>query len=262
MQIEILGASGGIENNVFSSSYLINSSLLLDAGTGLGRLTLEQQSKITKIFLTHAHMDHICCLPLILDSGFDKFSQPVEVYALPEVIAHLREHIFNWKIWPDFTELENEQGKVLKFIPLELNKAVEVITNDGQVSLLPFPAPHTVPACSYLVTSAKDKKLVYTGDTTYTPDYVAQLNRLGQLDALLIECAFPNSLQELVEITQHLSPQLLEKLLNELTHLPKQLLVTHLKPSYTEELKQELQQQLATLECAIQYVQIGDIYKI
>ena len=60
MQLEILGASGGIETNSFTSSYLINSSILFDAGTGLGRLSLGEQAGIKKIFLTHANMDRCC----------------------------------------------------------------------------------------------------------------------------------------------------------------------------------------------------------
>lgn len=260
MQLEILGASGGIETNSFTSSYLINSSILFDAGTGLGRLSLEEQAKIKKIFLTHAHMDHICSLPLILDGLFESLTQPLEVYALPEVISRLQANVFNWEVWPDFTQLDNGKCQILKFFPLEPNQEYRVETYEGEIKITPFLAPHTVPACSFLITNSAGKKLVYTGDTTYTADYVAALNSLGKLDALLIECAFPTRMKEVVLNSKHLCPKMLKLLVSDLTRQPEQLLVTHFKPSQAAEIAQELDQELADVTSQISYVKAGEVY--
>ena len=70
MNIEFLGSNGGIggsaEFNPGSTCIQVSEGILIDAGTGLAKLTVEQMSKIRHVFLTHAHLDHICCLPLFL----------------------------------------------------------------------------------------------------------------------------------------------------------------------------------------------------
>ena len=105
MKVEILGCSGGMGAGEYTTCYRVNEHTLLDAGTGLGRLSHNEQLKIKHIFITHSHMDHICFLPLLIDNLFEHLKEPLQVYALPEVLATLREHIFNWEIWPDFSTL-------------------------------------------------------------------------------------------------------------------------------------------------------------
>jgi phosphoribosyl 1,2-cyclic phosphodiesterase len=70
MQIKILGWAGGIGANLRTTSFLIDDDLLIDAGTGLGDLPLNQMTGIRHIFLTHSHMDHVVGLPLLADSMY------------------------------------------------------------------------------------------------------------------------------------------------------------------------------------------------
>ncbi|MDP3228082.1 MAG: MBL fold metallo-hydrolase, partial [Acidovorax sp.] len=103
MKVRVLGCSGAIAKDCRTTSFLIGENILIDAGTGVGDLTLEEMSKIDHVFLTHSHLDHIAALPLMLDAVSSLRGTPVEVHALPATIAALQAHVFNNVIWPDFS---------------------------------------------------------------------------------------------------------------------------------------------------------------
>ena len=71
MKLRVLGCSGGIGGTGgFSrtTSLLLDDDILIDAGTGLEDLTVEQLERIDHVFLTHSHLDHVSGLPLMIDS--------------------------------------------------------------------------------------------------------------------------------------------------------------------------------------------------
>ena len=68
MKVRVLGCSGAIAKDCRTTSFLIDDNILVDAGTGVGDLTLDEMRKIDHVFLTHSHLDHIAALPLMLDA--------------------------------------------------------------------------------------------------------------------------------------------------------------------------------------------------
>ena len=66
--LRVLGCSGGISADLRTTSLLLNENILIDAGTGVGDLTLAQLRKIEHLFLTHSHLDHICSIPFIAEA--------------------------------------------------------------------------------------------------------------------------------------------------------------------------------------------------
>jgi cAMP phosphodiesterase len=116
MKVRVLGCSGGISQNLATTSFLVDDDILIDAGSGVFALTLEEMRHIKHIFITHSHLDHIASIPLLVDTLFeDLVGRPIIVHALPETIEVIQEHIFNWKIWPDFTQLPHKSNAVIKF---------------------------------------------------------------------------------------------------------------------------------------------------
>ena len=101
MKIRVLGCSGAIAKDCRTTSFLLDDDVLVDAGTGVGDLTLEQMLRIDHVLLTHSHLDHIAALPLMLDSTAGQRSKPVQVHALADTIKALKAHVFNNIIWPD-----------------------------------------------------------------------------------------------------------------------------------------------------------------
>ncbi len=103
MKLRVLGCSGAISQGCRTTSFLVNRNILIDAGTGVGDLTLEEMAAVDHVFLTHSHLDHIAALPLMVDSVAAMRSAPLQVHALQDTIAALRTHVFNDTIWPDFS---------------------------------------------------------------------------------------------------------------------------------------------------------------
>ena len=57
--LKILGCSGSISKGHRTTSFKINENILIDAGSGVLDLTIDELKKIDHIFITHSHLDHI-----------------------------------------------------------------------------------------------------------------------------------------------------------------------------------------------------------
>jgi len=226
--LHILGASGGFGKGRRTTSFLWNDDILIDAGTGVGDLTLEQMIQIDYLFLTHAHLDHVTSLPFLLDAVGAKRHKPLEVFALPQTIAALQSHLFNDTIWPDFTKIPSRENPFLKFTPIELGQTHTF----GNRSVTSIPALHTQPALGYCLSSASGKKLVFTGDSVCGPDFWKSINEIKELKHLIIETSFTNEDEGLADTSKHLTPTGLIKELKNLNLLGVKIHITHLKPGF------------------------------
>lgn len=230
MKLTVLGCSGGIGGpHLATTSLLVDDDILIDAGTGVCTLDVQTLARIDRIFLTHAHLDHIAGLPLLLDSVMELRNGPVQVHAIPEVIAALQAHVFNDLIWPDFSSIPSKEKPIVVFSPLPAEGCMAL---GGGRTLRTLPARHTVPAVGYWLDSGQGS-LVFSGDTTVNPDFWPLVNRIGNLQHLLIECAFPNQEDWLARRSLHLCPSLLVEELAQLEH-PCRVYISHLKPSQGE----------------------------
>ena len=162
MKIRILGWSGGIGGrHLRTTSILVDHDILIDCGTGVADLSIAELAQIDHVFLTHSHMDHIACLPLMADTVGDMRNRPLIVHALPATEEILRAHVFNWAIWPDFTEIPTPERPCLRFEPIAVGQVVDL--QQGR-RLVPLPANHAVPAVAYQLDSGR-ASLVFSGDT-------------------------------------------------------------------------------------------------
>ncbi len=234
MQVRVLGCSGGIGARARTTSFLVDQDILLDAGTGVEDLSVEELAAIDHVFLTHSHLDHIAALPLLVDSVGGLRKKPLVVHALPETISALKTHIFNWVIWPDFTEIPHYERPWMVFEPIALDATVAL---DGRW-VRALPASHTVPALGYHVFNER-AGLVFSGDTGPNDDFWRIVNSVENLQYLIIETAFPNRDQDLAVTSRHLYPIQLGQELEKLKREP-QVLITHLKPSDRKVIEREL----------------------
>ena len=234
MQIKVLGCSGGVGPGLRTTSLLINDEILIDAGTGVGDLSLGQQRKISHIFLTHSHLDHVCGLAFMADNLFDLIERPIEVSAVAETLAAVHDHIFNWKIWPDFSKLPNEKNPLIKFREIHVDTVIKL---DNNITLKPFTVLHTVPAIGYAVESERGT-FAFSGDTYANENLWKSLNALKRLDKLMIEIAFPDEEGDLARTSKHFTPALLGQELKKLKHRPE-LFLTHHKPGCEQIIEKE-----------------------
>lgn len=234
MQIKILGCSGGIGAGLRTTSFMLDDDVLIDAGTGLGDLDLNQMTGIRHIFISHSHMDHIAGLPLLADSMFGAHEEPIVVHALEKTIKALKAHVFNWVIWPDFSELPDKVSPCIRF---EVMKPGEKITiRQREIEMIPV--NHTVPSVAYCVTGPKGGTAVFSGDTTTNDTLWSGMNRYASIDLLFIESAFANFDLEISKLSKHYCPQLLAADLKKLKHNPE-VWLTHFKPGDEDLIYQE-----------------------
>jgi cAMP phosphodiesterase len=184
-QLKILGCSGGVGGSLRTTALLIDQDILIDAGTGVCDLSLEEMARIDWVFLTHSHLDHILSLPLLLDSVGARREKPVQVFALPETINTLRKHIFNNQIWPDFSKIPSIEQPFVVLNTLHVGETHTVGTRDIQV----LPASHSVPAVGYALTAGKST-IAFTGDSGPCPDFWEAISTMSDLKHVLIETSF------------------------------------------------------------------------
>jgi ribonuclease BN (tRNA processing enzyme) len=237
MKIRVLGCSGAIARNCRTTSFLIDSDLLVDAGTGVGDLSLQEMQGVDDVFLTHSHLDHVAALPLMVDAVASMRTRPLRVHALPGTIAALKTHIFNDVIWPDFSRIPSLESPFICFHEVQVGQVLQI----GAKSVEVLPAVHTVPAVGYAVTAGAGC-WVFTGDTEANPAFWQRVNQL-EVALLVIETAFSNREMELARRSLHLSPLALARELGCIAPTRNYpIFVTHTKPAETELIMAEIQQ--------------------
>jgi ribonuclease BN (tRNA processing enzyme) len=242
MNIRVLGCSGGIGAELRTTSLLLGEEILIDAGTGICELSLEQLRRIRHIFVTHSHLDHITGIPLLVDTIFDTLETPLTVHGRRETLRALREHVFNDVIWPDFNRIPNHSAPVLRYQEMVPGEQRTI----GECTLEMIPVNHAVPAAGYRLTCGEGT-LAFSGDTTTNDEFWGALNRHPGLDVLVVEAAFPNRDLELSRLAQHYCPSLLSADLLKLKHRPR-VYITHLKPGAEQEIMEECRAAISGLE--------------
>ncbi|XZG70940.1 MBL fold metallo-hydrolase [Chitinibacteraceae bacterium HSL-7] len=239
MEIRVLGCSGGIGAGLRTTALLLDACTLIDAGTGVGDLPLDELARIDDVFLTHAHMDHIACLPMLIDTVMSLRTQPLRVHATLATLGILKQHVFNWMVWPDFTAIPDHLNPAMVFLPMEEGES-RVLPNGTRITALP--ALHTVPAVGYALDDGVGT-VVFSGDTCDNDEMWQAINALPRLDALIVETAFPNADEALARLSRHFSPRMLADALPALTQARTiDLYVTHFKPAAQEQTMAEVLQ--------------------
>jgi ribonuclease BN (tRNA processing enzyme) len=224
MRVRVLGCSGGIGGKLRTTSLLVDGDVLVDAGTGVGDLPLEALVPIDHVFLSHSHLDHVACLPFLADTTCWVRRKPITVYGLRETLEALRTHIFNWKIWPDFSQIPSAERPCLVYREIAVGETIHL----GERQIMPIPAIHTVPAVGYGI-RGPGGALVYSGDTTVNEGLWRAVNAMPDLKYLIIETAFSNKERDIATASKHLCPELLAGELAKMSVSPE-VYITHLKP--------------------------------
>jgi ribonuclease BN (tRNA processing enzyme) len=237
MKLRVLGCSGGIGGrHLRTTSFLLDKDILVDAGTGVGDLTLAEITQIDHVFVSHSHLDHVCSIPFLVDTVGQMRDKPITVYGIPATLEILQNHLFNWSIWPDFTQIPSPEAPFLRYQPVHLGETVEI---DGR-KVTALPANHVVPAVGYQLDSG-DASLVFSGDTTTNDALWKIVNKIANLKYLLIETAFSNQERQLAVVSKHLCPSMLAE---ELAKLEKsaEIYISHLKPGEIELIMEEIEE--------------------
>jgi cAMP phosphodiesterase len=215
--------------------YLVDDFLAIDAGSLAISINNFQRQNVRDIVITHPHLDHIATLPIFIDDLFETLHEPIRIHATADAIEVLEKNIFNWEVYPRFSELKNNFGKLIEYHPIELYKEFSI----GHLKLRPIPVNHVIPTIGLIITDST-LTIGFSSDTCETVEFWEFVNREEKLDALFIECSFPNSLVELAKTSFHLTPNALSQELKKLNHTDTNIFAVHIKPTHYEMVCKEL----------------------
>jgi ribonuclease BN (tRNA processing enzyme) len=236
----------------YLTTYLINDTVAIDAGS-LGIFGgHEEQARIRHVFLTHSHADHVVGLPMFLDTAYRQSPDCVIVHGSDAVLDSLRRDWFNGRVWPDYENLAPNQCPFVKLFRLEPQQTVEV---EG-LRLTPIEVDHTVPTFGFIVEDATGA-VVFSSDTGPTTTLWERANDLPHLQAVFLELSFPDRLRAIADVSKHLTPCLFAAEMRKVRRAVRWIAV-HIKPRYRHEILAELE---ARPIPGMEIVQAGETYQ-
>lgn len=252
MKIEVIGGYGGESLGCRMTCLLINDTIALDAGSLSQGLSIERQVGIDWILLSHSHVDHTNSIPFFIENVFSQRQSTIDIYTSPATVYAIRKYLFNNATWPDFTQLPNHLLPAVKFHELEDEAPVEL----SGVRFTPITVNHPVPTHGFLI-EQDGKAVLWSSDTGPTQRLWEVANNTPNLKAVCVDTSFDNSLQEIADVSFHLTPRTLEQ---ELRKLEKKVpvLLHHLKPPCVQQIRAEVKQ-LGNPE--IDFLEQGKVYE-
>lgn len=251
MKLQVLGCHGGELPSCRTTCFLVDGVLALDAGALTATLSLEQLLEVDDIIVSHSHFDHVKDLPLLSDLLVGRRKKPVRIWASKACAETLRASMFNDALWPDFTRIPNRKNPVLEIKAFRAGSTFKV----GRYTVTSVPVTHPVESCGFVISNGK-ASLAMSGDTGPTEALWKLLNRSKKLKAVLLETSFPNALQNLADVSGHLTPKTLESELGKFRRNGADVLLYHLKPAFVTQLKREVAQ------LPVQVLELGDVFEL
>ena len=140
-------SSGEMAQNQFLTSFLINETIAVDAGSLGFYGSPWEQARVRHVLLTHTHIDHIASLPIFIENAYNAQRDCVTIHGSDAVLDCLRRDIFNDRVWPDLIRFSVPARPFLRFERLEDGCPVEL---DG-LRFTPVAVNHTVPTLGLII---------------------------------------------------------------------------------------------------------------
>lgn len=236
MRVRALGAYGSALQDKRTCGFLVDDRLMVDAGTITSAKKAPELAAIDDVLVSHVHLDHCKDLAFLTDLVFGQRKAPIRVWGTAEVIGDLRAHMFNNRLWPDFTKIPAD-NPIVTLNVIEHRQPVQV----GPYVVRAFPVNHPVPADGFLIDNGQ-QVLMYSGDTGETDEIWQVAAKEERLSAVYLECSFPNNMKGVADISGHLVPSQLPGEIAKLGPKGKSVpvYVYHLKPQVEKELREQI----------------------
>ncbi|MEJ7624185.1 MAG: 3',5'-cyclic-nucleotide phosphodiesterase [Pyrinomonadaceae bacterium] len=239
MKLQMLPSSIDENGKASARQYLltivVDDRVAIDAGCLAFSCTDAQRRQIRDVVLTHPHLDHIAGLPMFIDDLFASIEEPLRIHATAEIIEILERDVFNWAIYPRFSELSNQFGPVVEYRPFVRNADFSA----AHLSIESVAVNHKVSANGFIVSDGKSSVAI-TGDTGPTDEIWRRCRQRKDISAILVECAFPNEMQSVADVSHHLTPARLRVEIDKLGGLDVPISVICIKPMYRERVIEQI----------------------
>jgi cAMP phosphodiesterase len=245
--------NGGASPRQHLLSIIIDDRVAIDAGSLAFSCSDLQRSQVRDVVLSHTHLDHIAGLPMFIDDLFASLDEPIRIHATRQMIDTLERDVFNWSIYPRFSELSNRNTAVVEYKEYERGGRFDV----EHLSIQSVPVNHQVNASGFIISNGAGSVAI-SGDTAETDDFWTVCNSVRDLRAVLVECAFPNELADLASVSYHLTPERLKSEIEKLENSGYPVFVINIKPMYRS---QVLEQIAAARIPRVEILEIGKVYE-
>ena len=236
MKIEILGCYGNINGQCRATAFLINDTILLDAGTVSEVLDDERLKRISNVLISHTHLDHVKGLfPLVDELAMMGGNYRINIVAVKKVLDMISANLFNNIVWPDFTVIPSRESSVIRLSELTLEKESHV---DG-ITVKPVLMRHTVYTTGFVI-KENGKGFMFTADTGKTERFWQMAKEEKGIQFIIADVSFPNRLADLARLSSHGTLNILVENLARygLESIP--VYISHIKPIFRDEILNEL----------------------
>jgi cAMP phosphodiesterase len=227
----------GHDIHQYLSSYLINDTIAVDAGSLGFFKSAQDQARIKHVLITHTHIDHIASLPSFVENAYEGTPDCVTVYGSEVVLDCLQRDVFNDRVWPDFIGLSRHAMKHAPFLKLVTLEPGRPVVIEG-LTFTPVPVDHLVPTLGFIVED-ETAAVVIASDTGPTEEIWRRANALPHLKGVFLEACFPNAMDWLAKASKHHTPASWGAEVRKLQK-PVPSVVVHIKARFREQVIQEL----------------------
>lgn len=234
MRVKVLGAHNLESEKTRFCSILIDDIIALDAGALTSNLSFTEQQNLEVVLLTHEHYDHIRDIPA-LAINYQEHNNTIDIYSSQTVYDALTNHFINDIIYPNFLKKPQEKPAV-RLHTVEPGVQFSV----AGYNILPAKVTHAIPAVGYQITSTDGKTVFYTSDTG---PGLSECWEMVSPELLIIETTLPNSHKEFALKTGHLTPDLLQKELEDFRKIKgyiPEAVVVHMSPIHEKTINEEI----------------------
>ncbi|MEO8189287.1 MAG: 3',5'-cyclic-nucleotide phosphodiesterase [Acidobacteriota bacterium] len=233
LAVRALGPYGGSAPGYRLTTFLIDGESALDAGCLTDTLPLPAQRRVRRVFLTHAHFDHVASLPMLMENLYGQ-GPGLDILAPEPVLATIGRDILNGRIWPDFRRLPSREHPSVRLRVLQEGRPYRA----GAVTFTPFPVSHVVPAYGYIV-SKPGRSVLFSGDTEQTDRLWDAARRAKNLKAIFLELSFSDTQLSIASVSRHLTPSMVRE---ELPKAPPRvpIFLYHMKPPSLSRIRREI----------------------
>ncbi|HNT44688.1 MAG TPA: 3',5'-cyclic-nucleotide phosphodiesterase [Syntrophorhabdaceae bacterium] len=237
MRVKILGCSGNLVGRHRTTSFLLDDSFLIDAGTVTEAIRRRDLRKIRHVLVSHTHMDHVKGLFPLVDELVVMGDYSVELVSVAPVLDIIANNLLNNLIWPDFTVIPSVSKAVirLKEIPLERPSVLD------RISVTPVLVTHTVYTVGFVVRQDDGRGFMFTADTGPTKRFWEVAGGEKDIGFIIADVSFPNRLADLATLSGHMTPSMLMESIDAHELGDRLFYVSHMKPVFAREIIAEFE---------------------